>query len=57
MTGLLLIIIICILVMLVCMKTGIEYVVQDLVIRNRISLSEAEEMISWKYLIDKLREL
>ena len=57
MTGLLLIIIICILVMLVCMKTGIEYVVQDLVIRNRISMSEAEEMISWKYLIDKLREL
>lgn len=57
MTGLLLIIIICILVMLVCMKTGIEYVVQDLVIRNRISSSEAEEMISWQYLIDKLREL
>lgn len=57
MTGLLLIIIICILVMLVCMKTGIEYVVQDLVIRNRISMSEAEEMISWKYLIDKLKEL
>lgn len=57
MTGLLLIIIICILVMLVCMKTGIEYVVQDLVIRNRISMSEAEEMISWKYLIDKLRQI
>lgn len=57
MTGLLLIIIICLLAMLVCMKTGIEYVVQDLVIRNRISTSEAEEMISWKYLIDKLREL
>ena len=46
MTGLLLIIIICLLAMLVCMKTGIEYVVQDLVIRNRISMSEAEEMIS-----------
>ena len=57
MTGLILIIIICILAMLVCMKTGIEYVVQDLVIRNRISMSEAEEMISWKYLIGKLREL
>ena len=57
MIGLILIIFICILVMLVCMKTGIEYVVQDLVIRNRISMSEAEEMISWKYLIDKLREL
>ena len=57
MTGLLLIIIICILVMLVCMKTGIECVVQDLVIRNRISMSEAEEMISWKYLIDKLRQI
>lgn len=57
MTGLLLIIIICILVMLVCIKTGIEYVVQDLVIRNRISMSEAEEMISWKYLIDKLRQI
>ena len=57
MIGLVLIIIICLLAMLICMKTGIEYVVQDLVIRNRISLSEAEEMISWKYLIDKLREL
>lgn len=57
MTGLILIIIICLGAMLVCMKTGIEYVVQDLVIRNRISTSEAEEMISWKYLIDKLREL
>lgn len=57
MIGLILIIIICLLTMLVCMKTGIEYVVQDLVIRNRISMSEAEEMISWKYLIDKLREL
>lgn len=57
MTGLILIIIICLSVMLVCMKTGIEYVVQDLVIRNRISMSEAEEMISWKYLIDKLREI
>ena len=57
MTGLILIIIICLLAMLVCMKTGIEYVVQDLVIRNRISMSEAKEMISWKYLIDKLREL
>jgi hypothetical protein len=57
MTGLLLIIIICLLAMLVCMKTGIEYVVQDLVMHNRISTQEAEEMISWKYLIDKLREL
>ena len=57
MIGLILIIIVCLLIMLVCMKTGIEYVVQDLVIRNRISMSEAEEMISWKYLIDKLREL
>lgn len=57
MIGLVLIIIICLLAMLICMKTGIEYVVQDLVIRNRISMSEAEEMISWKYLIDKLREL
>ena len=57
MIGLILIIIICLLTMLVCMKTGIEYIVQDLVIRNRISMSEAEEMISWKYLIDKLREL
>lgn len=57
MTGLVLIIIMCILVMLVCMKTGIEYVVQDLVIRNRISSSEAEEMISWKYLIDRLRQI
>ena len=47
MTGLILIIIICLLAMLVCMKIGIEYVVQDLVIRNRISTSEAEEMISW----------
>ena len=57
MIGLVLIIIICLLAMLICMKTGIEYVVQDLVIQNRISMSEAEEMISWKYLIDKLREL
>ena len=57
MIGLILIISICLLTILVCMKIGIEYVVQDLVIRNRISMSEAEEMISWKYLIDKLREL
>lgn len=57
MLGLILIIIICLLAMLMCMKTGIEYVVRDLVIRNRISTSEAEEMISWKYLIDKLSEL
>ena len=57
MTGLILIIITCLLAMLVCIKTGIEYVVQDLVMHNRISTSEAEKMISWKYLIDKLREL
>lgn len=57
MIGLILIIIIGLLTMLVCMKIGIEYVVQDLVIRNRISTSEAEEMISWKYLIDKIREI
>ena len=57
MPGLIVIIIICLLAMLVCMKIGIEYVVQDLVIRNRISTSEAEEMISWKYLIDKIIEI
>ena len=56
MIGLVLIIIICLLAMLICMKTGIEYVVQDLVIRNRISQEEAEYMNSWQYLIDKLRE-
>ena len=56
MIGLILIIIICLLAVLICIKTGIEYVVQDLIIQNRISQEEAEYMNSWQYLIDKLRE-
>lgn len=56
MIGLILIIIICLLAVLICIKTGIEYVVQDLIIRNRISQEDAEYMNSWQYLIDKLRE-
>lgn len=56
MIGLILIIIICLLAVLICIKTGIEYVVQDLITQNRISQEEAEYMNSWQYLIDKLRE-
>jgi hypothetical protein len=56
MIGLILIIVVFLIIYVFGIKLGIDYIVTELRALNRISQEEAEYMLSWQYLIDKLRE-
>ena len=55
MMGLIFIVLFCIITIVVSMQFGVELIANDLHRVNRINNSEYENFISWKYLIEKIK--